>query len=81
MSGKCTKRVASKIKGKVCKRAIRSEILYSLETLALTKRQAAKLEVAELQMLRFSLGVTRMDKIRMEHITRTGQVRCFGDKV
>ena len=39
-------------------------MLYGLETVALTKRQEAEMEVAELKMLRFSLGVTRMDKIR-----------------
>ena len=36
-------------------------MLYGLETVALTKRQEAEMEVAELKMLRFSLGVTRMD--------------------
>ena len=39
-------------------------MLYELETVALTKRQEAEMEVAELMMLRFSLGVTTMDKIR-----------------
>ena len=43
-------------------------MLYGLETVALTKRQEAEMEVAELKMLRFSLGVTRMDKIRNEYI-------------
>ncbi|KAF7655665.1 hypothetical protein LDENG_00052730 [Lucifuga dentata] len=32
-------------------------------------------------MLRFSLGVTRMDRIRNEYIRGTAHVRCFGDKV
>lgn len=32
-------------------------------------------------MLRFSLGVTRMDRIRNEHIRGTAQVGQFGDKV
>ena len=32
------------------------------------------MEVAELKMLRFSLGVTRMDKIRNEYIRGTAQV-------
>ncbi|KAF3701774.1 hypothetical protein EXN66_Car017462 [Channa argus] len=52
-----------------------------LETVPLKKRQEAKQEVAELKMLRFSLGVTRMDRIRNEDIRGTAHVRCFGDKV
>ena len=51
-----------------------------LETVALTKRQEAEMEVAELKMLRFSLGVTRMDKIRNEYIRGTAQVGKFGEK-
>ncbi|KAF7651093.1 hypothetical protein LDENG_00116160 [Lucifuga dentata] len=56
-------------------------MLYGLETVALRKRQEAELEVAETKMLRFSLGVTRMDRIRNEYIRGTAHVRCFGDKV
>ena len=52
-------------------------MLYGLETVALTKRQEA--EVAELKMLRFSLGLTRMDKIRNEYIRETVQVGRFGE--
>ena len=47
-------------------------MLYGLETVALTKRQEAQMEVAELKMLRLSLGVTRKDKIRNEYIGGTG---------
>ena len=43
----------------------------------MTKRQEAELEVAELKMLRFSLGVTRMDTIRNEHVRGTVQVGQF----
>ncbi|XP_051814292.1 serine/threonine-protein kinase NLK isoform X2 [Acanthochromis polyacanthus] len=56
-------------------------MLFGLETVSLRKRQEAELEVAELKMLRFSLGVTRMDKIRIEYIRGTAHVRGFGDKV
>ena len=45
-------------------------MLYGLETVALTKRQEAEMEVAELKMLLFSLGVKIMDKIWNEHIQR-----------
>ena len=66
----CDRRVPTrvKLKGKVYKVAVRPAMLYGLETVALTKRQEAEMEVAELKMLRFSLGVTRMDKIRNEYI-------------
>ena len=47
---------------------------------ALTKRQEAELEVAELKMLRFLLGVTRMNKIKIEYIQGTAHMKCFGDK-
>lgn len=35
-----------------------------LETVPLRKRQEAELEVTEMKMLRFSLGVARMDRTR-----------------
>ena len=48
-------------------------MLYGLETVA-------EMEVAELKMLRFSLGVIRMDKIRNEYIRGTVQVGWFGEE-
>ena len=38
------------------------------------------MKVAELKMLRFSLGVTRMDRIRNEYIRGTVLVGRFGEK-
>ena len=54
--------------------AVRPAMLYGLETVALTKRQEAEMEVAELKMFIVSLGVTRMDKI-------TKQGDCGGETV
>lgn len=48
-------------------------MMFGFETVALGKRQEAKPEVAELKRLRFSLGVTRTDRIRNESV---GQSRC-----
>ena len=42
--------------------------MTSKVVVALTKRQEADMEVAELNMLRFPLGVIRMDTIRNEYI-------------
>ena len=50
----CDRRVPARVKGKVYKVAVRPAMLYGLETVALTKRQEADMEVAELKMLRFS---------------------------
>ena len=76
----CDRRVPARVKGKVYKVTVRPAMLYGLETVALTKRQEAEVEVAELKMLRFSLGVTRMDKIRNAYIRGTAQVGKFGEK-
>ena len=62
----CDRIVPARVKGKLYKVAVRPAMLYGLEAVARTKRQEAEMEVAELKMLRFSLGVTRMDKIRNE---------------
>ena len=61
--------------GQVYKVAVRPAMFYGLETEALAKRQEAEMEVAELKMLRFSFGVTRIDKIRNES---EGQQRWDG---
>lgn len=50
-------------------------MLYGLETAPMRKRQKEELEVAELKILRFSLRVTRMNRLRNEYIKRTAQVR------
>ena len=60
---------------------MRPALLYGLVTVALTKRQEVELEVAELNMLlRHSVGVTRMDKIRNEYIrgTQEARLRWYG---
>ena len=76
----CDRRVSARVKGKVYRVAVRPAMVYRLEMVALTKRREAEMEVAELKMLRFSLGVTRMDKIRNEYSRETAQVGRFGEK-
>ena len=49
---------------------------HSVLTAAPTKIQEAEMEVSKLKMLRFSLEVTRLDKIRNEYI----KAARFGEK-
>ena len=49
-------------------------MLYELETVAVTKQQVKEMEVAEMKMLRFAMGVTRKDKIRNEYIKSTVKI-------
>ncbi|KAK3567016.1 hypothetical protein QTP86_008960 [Hemibagrus guttatus] len=77
----CDQKISARINGKVYRTVVRPAMLYGLETVSLRKRQESELEVAELKMLRFSLGVTRLDRIRNEYIRGTAHVGRLGDKV
>ena len=86
-NGECGREVKKRVQqngmggeGKVYKVAVRPAMLHWLERVASTKRQEAQMEVAELKMLRFALGATRMDKIRNEYIRGTAQVGRYGEK-
>ncbi|KAK3567026.1 hypothetical protein QTP86_008974 [Hemibagrus guttatus] len=74
----CDRKISARIKGKVYRTVVRPAMLYGLETVSLRKRQESELEVAELKMLRFSLGVTRLDRIRNEYIRGTAHVGRLG---
>ena len=56
-------------------------MVYGLETVAVTKKQVKEMEVAEMKMLRFAMGVTRKDKIRNEYIKSTVKLERLGMKM
>ena len=56
-------------------------MVYGLEMVAVTKKQVEEMEVAEMKMLRFAMGVTRKDKIRNEYIRGTVKVERLGIKM
>ena len=58
----CDKRLPARVKEKVYSSVVRPAIVYGLETVAVTKKQVKKMEVAEMKMLRFAMGVTRKGK-------------------
>ena len=66
-----------KIKGKVYITVVRPALMYGADTWALKKAQEKKLEVAEMRMLRWMCGVTKLDKIRNERkrvTTKVGEI-------
>ena len=77
----CDKRLPARVKGKAHSSVVRPAMVYGLETVAVTKKQAEEMEVAEMKILRFAMGVTRKDKIRNEHIRSTVKVERLGMKM
>ena len=53
---------------------MKPEMVYGLETVTVTKKQVKEMEVTEIKMLRFAMGVTRKDKIRNEYIRDTVKI-------
>lgn len=58
----CDRRITARVKGNFYKTAMTS------------KRQKAELEVAEKKMMRFSLGVTKMERLKNQQIRGTVKV-------
>ena len=68
------RRLLARVKEKVYSLVVRPAMVYGLETVAVTKKQVEEMEVSEMKMLRFAMGMTRKDKIRNEHIRSTVKV-------
>ena len=60
---------------------VKPAIMYGLEAMAVTKTQVEEMEVAQMKMLRFAMGVTRKDKIKNTYIRGTVKVEQFGMKI
>ena len=70
----CNSRLPAKIKGKVYSSVVRPAMVYGLELVAVTKKQVEEMQIAEMKMLRFAMGVMRKDKIRNKCIRGTVKV-------
>ena len=77
----CDRRLPARVKGKVYNSVVRPAMVYGLETVAVTKKQVKEMEVAEMKMLRFAMGVTKKDKIRNKYIRGTIKVERLGMKM
>ena len=77
----CDRKLSAKIKGKMCQSAIRLAMLYGMETVAMTEKQVKKIEVAELKMVRWALGVARKVNIKNEYVRGTAKLAKLVDKL
>ena len=77
----CDRRLPTRVKAKVYSSVVRPAMVYGLETVAVTKKQVEEMEVAEMKMLRFAMGVTKKDKIKNEYIRGTVKVERLGIKM
>ena len=77
----CGRKLSARVKGKMYRSVVRPAMLYGMKTVAVTERQVGKMEVAELKMVRWALGVTRKDKIRNEYVRGTAKIAKLEDKL
>ena len=77
----CDKRLPARVKGKMYSSVVRPAMMYGLETVAVTKIQVEEMEVAEMKMLKFAMGLTRKDKIRNKYIRSIVKIEQLGMKI
>ena len=75
----CDRIISLRVKRKVYKTVVRPAMMYGAETWAVKKEK--KLDVAEMRMLRWMSGVTKLDRIRNEIIRGTTKVGEISKKV
>ncbi|XP_013775770.1 uncharacterized protein LOC106460599 [Limulus polyphemus] len=77
----CDNKISARVKGKVYKTVVRPAMMYGAEAWPIKKAQEKKLEIAEMKMLRWMCGVTRLDRTRNERIRGTTKVVEISKKV
>ena len=77
----CDRRVPVRVKGKVHKAVVRPAMAYGLEAAPLKKSEEKKMDVAEMRMLRWMVGVTRRDRVRNDYIRGTVKVTEISKKI
>ena len=68
VSGFLCYKVPNRVKVKILKTVVQPAMLFSIGTVPLSKRQESKLEVADMRMSRWMLGLSRNDRVRNKEI-------------
>ena len=77
----CDPKIPVRLKGLIYKSVIRPVMLYGCETWPALRSHVSELHVNEMKMLRWMCGVTRLDRVRNEHIRGSLGVRDIADKI
>nr|XP_016502814.1 PREDICTED: uncharacterized protein LOC107820961 [Nicotiana tabacum] len=77
----CDKKVPPELKGKFYRAMVRPAMLYGAECWPVKNSHIQKMKVAEMRMLRWMWGHTRLDKIRNEDIRAKVGVTPIDDKM
>ena len=64
----CDKKVSGTVQGLLYKTMVRPAMMYGIETVAVTKEQQRRMQVVEMKILRWSLGLTKKDRVKNEEI-------------
>ena len=76
----CDRRIRLRVKGKVYRTVVRPAMMYGAEMWPVKKAQEKKLDVAEIRMLRWMSGDTKLDRIRNLRIRGTTKVEEISKK-
>ncbi|XP_035838294.1 uncharacterized protein LOC110901930 [Helianthus annuus] len=77
----CDRRFPTKLKGKFYKVAVTPAMLYGTDCWAIKKTQTRKMEVAEMRMLRWICGHTRLERMRNEVFRERLGVASISSKI
>ena len=77
----CDKKIPPKLKGKFYRLVVRPTLLYGAECWPIKNAHDQKIHVAEMRMLRWMCGHSRIDKVRNESIREKLEVASVAEKM
>ncbi|VDO80769.1 unnamed protein product [Heligmosomoides polygyrus] len=77
----CDRKIPEHLKSKIYRAVVRPVAMYGAECWPATKEVETRLSVMETKMLRWTAGVTRMDRIRNDAIRQKFGVAPIADKM
>ena len=77
----CERKLSARLKWKMYKSIVRPAMLYGMEMVVGTAKLERKMEVTELKMVRWALGVMLKDRVRNKYFWGTAKIRRIREKM